>query len=44
MADEESADPDAVADHSGVRVEDLRRLADAIRDLDDPAVMDHAWD
>ena len=44
VTDEESADPDAVANHSRVRVEGLRRLADAIRDLDDPAVMDHARD
>ena len=43
VTDKESADPDAVANRSRLTVEDLRRLADAIRDLDDPAVMDQAW-
>jgi hypothetical protein len=44
VTDKESADPDAVANRPRVTVEDLRRLADSIRDLDDPAVMAHAWD
>jgi hypothetical protein len=44
MTGKESADQDAVATRHRVTGGDLRRLADAISDLDDPAVMDHAWD
>jgi hypothetical protein len=44
VTDKESADPDAVANGPRVTVEDLRRFADSIRDLDDPAVMARAWD
>lgn len=40
----ESADPDAAADRPRVTIEDLRRFADSLRDLDDPAEMAHAWD
>jgi hypothetical protein len=42
--DKESADSDAVADRHRVTGADWRRFADFIRDLDDPAVMVHAWD
>jgi len=44
MTDKESTDQDAVSTRHRVTGGDVRRLADAIRDLDDPAVMDHAWD
>lgn len=44
VTDKERADPDAVANRPRVTVEDLRIFADSIRDLDDPAVMAHAWD
>jgi hypothetical protein len=44
VTDRESADQDGVANRPRLTVEDLRRFADSIRDLDDPAVMAHAWD
>jgi hypothetical protein len=44
MNEKEGTEPDAVANRHRVTVEDLRRFADSIRDLDDPVVMAHAWD
>jgi hypothetical protein len=41
--EKEIADPEAATNRLRVTAADLRRFADSVRDLDDPAVMAHAW-
>ena len=41
--EKEIAHPDAATDRPRVTVADLRKFADAVHDLDDPAVMARAW-